>query len=652
MQRAFYSNGAGTFARQKPDEILGMLAKNNIFALEQNQRNAWQFQIMLLQKALQAFPSGSIAFEYTIPRIGDRIDNILSVNGILYILEFKVGERFYPKYAIDQVVDYALDLKYFHQESNNRKIVPMIICTHADDHQNAIAMYEDEIYKPILCNQNTLKENLEWLVSCLSDMPIAFDQWINSAYMPTPTIIEAAQALYRGHDVKEISRSDSEAYNLSLTSEAISQIIDDSKKNHEKSICFITGVPGAGKTLAGLNIANSRHNFEEDEHAVFLSGNGPLVYVLREALARDEYERSNHAVRKSMAAKKAEAFIQNIHHFRDAAVTSPDAPVEKVVVFDEAQRAWTKEQTASFMTKRGAIEWNASEPEFLISVMDRHKDWAVIICLVGGGQEINTGEAGLPAWFEALRDCYPNWRVYISRQITDEEYTRGAQLKQLLYGLNYEVIDRLHLAVSLRSFRCEKVSTFVKALLDIDMQTAKNTYVELQEKYPIRLTRNLETAKKWVQSKARGTERYGLMASSEAKRLRSFGIWVQNDITAENWFLNSLNDVRSSYYLEETATEFHIQGLEIDWSVVAWDADLRIERNAFVPYSFRGTDWSSINNQDDRLYRKNAYRVLLTRARQGFIIFIPEGETNDRTRKHEYYDNTYNYLKEIGIVEI
>jgi hypothetical protein len=411
-------------------------------------------------------------------------------------------------------------------------------------------------------------------------------------------------------------------------------------------------VPGAGKTLAGLNIANARHNFAEDEHAVFLSGNGPLVYVLREALTRDQYERSGHVIKKSQAKREVEAFIQNIHHFRDDNLKSSSPPIEKVAIFDEAQRAWTKEQTAKFMAERGVFDWNISEPEFLISAMDRHKDWAVIICLVGGGQEINTGEAGLPAWFDALRINFSHWHVYASKKITDNEYTRGIQVEKLFNGLHGRALDRLHLAVSLRSFRSEKVSAFVKALLDCDVSTAQTLYMGLQSKYPIVITRNLAVAKKWVIEKARGTERYGLTASSEAKRLRSFGIWVQSDINAENWFLNGKNDIRSSYFLEETATEFSIQGLEIDWSIVAWDGDYRIENNTFVPYSFKGTKWNLVRNNDDQLYRKNTYRVLLTRARQGFIIFIPQGDDKDATRQCEFYDSTYNYLKRIGIVEI
>lgn len=653
MQRAYYSNDIQSFCTQSLEEILGQLAVNNPFDLEQNLRHSWIHEIKLLQHVLQDIPTGSLAFEYTIPRIGERIDVVIAYTGILYVLEFKVGETCYPRYASDQVVDYALALKYFHQESHHRKIVPLVICTNAPPKEQELKAYQDGVYHPLYCNDHTLGTTLRKLTNTLFDGELSFKEWLDSPYMPTPTIIEAAQALYRGHDVKEISRSDAGAYNLSRTTQTLNHIIDQSKQNHEKSICFVTGVPGAGKTLIGLNIANERHQYEEQEHAVFLSGNGPLVSVLREALARDEVTRSKGEITKIESKRKVSAFIQNIHHFRNAALPPvTQAPAEKVAIFDEAQRAWTKEQTAKFMLKRQGLSWDMSEPEFLISVMDRHQDWAVIICLVGGGQEIHTGEAGLPAWFDALRERFPHWNVYVSPEISDTEYTRGQSKEALLKGLSLYPKADLHLSVSIRSFRNEQVSAFVKSLLDRDLPAAQQLYSVLSLNYPIVLTRSLEKARQWIQTQARGTERYGLIASSGAKRLRQFGIWVQSNIQAENWFLNDKEDVRSSYFLEDTATEFDIQGLEIDWAIVAWDADYRIEDGHFKSYNFTGSSWKTVGKRDAQLYLKNTYRVLLTRARQGFVIFIPEGCDADLTRQCSFYDGIYSYLKEIGIKEL
>ena len=651
MERAYYGESVANFLRREDSYILGELTKNNPFDLNSLQRNSWLEEIQILKRELSDFKNGHVLFEYTIPRIGNRIDIVLIYSHLVYLLEFKVGERVYNKNAIDQVMDYALDLKNFHRESHHKTIVPMLIATNADVARNSYQVSTDGIVDVLLCNENNIAENLRTVFQTTKGAWISPQKWYGSIYMPTPTIIEAAQALYRGHSVKDISRNDSGAINLIRTTKAINDIIDSSKKYCRKSICFITGVPGAGKTLAGLNIANERHKFDEDEHAVFLSGNQPLVDVLQEALARDESTRTKKP--KSEALKKAKAFIQIIHHFRDDALAVENAPIEKVAIFDEAQRAWDKHSLASFMNrKKGVPNFNMSEPEFLISIMDRHKDWAVIVCLIGGGQEINTGEAGLEEWFDALKNEFPEWHVYVSDQLTDSEYVDGGPMKRLLNGLMWHNVSELHLAVSLRSFRSENVSEFVKALLDVDKNKAQELYQELKNDYPIVLTRDLEKAKAWVKSHARGTERYGLTASSGAKRLRCFGIWVQSKADAKNWFLNEKDDVRSSYFLEDTATEFDIQGLELDWTIVGWDANLRFEHDSFNYYNFRGARWQNINNSSDRGYLKNAYRVLLTRARQGLVIFIPNGDNEDYSRPLDYYQGTYNYLKGIGIEEI
>ena len=649
--RSFYSNSFKKFFKDSEAEILGTLATNNGFDLNDLQKNTWLYEIKILKEILNCLDSNSkILFEYTIPRIGKRIDNVLLINNIIFLLEFKVGETSYNRNEIDQVLDYALDLKNFHKESHDKLIVPILVCSSANTKENNISAYEDKIIKPLLCNSQNLQETILRILENYNENSFDYNDWENSPYLPTPTIIEAAQALYSNHNVEEISRSDAGAYNLSVTTQKINDIIEYSKANNKKSICFITGVPGAGKTLAGINIANERHKFEENEHAVFLSGNFPLVDVLQEALARDEKERNN--TKKGEALSKVKSFIQIIHHYRDAYVGNDDVPTEKVAIFDEAQRAWTKEQIANFMSrKKGVFNFEYSEPEFLISTLDRHKDWAVIVCLIGGGQEINTGEAGLIEWFDSLRRSFSHWDIYVSNMITDDEYTRGHQVEELTEGLNVHIETELHLATSIRSFRSENVSAFVKQILDNNPTKANETLLNLNQ-YPIKITRNLETAKKWVKNKARGSERYGLLASSGALRLKPVGIFVKNELSAPNYFLNDKDNVRSSYYLEDCATEFDVQGLELDWSIVAWDADFRYNGTEWTYNRFNGSKWNKVNNESNKLYLKNAYRVLLTRARQGMIIYIPEGNPEDKTRPTEFYDKTYNYLKQIGIEEI
>lgn len=653
MQRSYYSARIREFLDEKPETLLGKLMVSDEFSTTDLQKNAWRKEIDILQDQLRSVENGDIAFEYTIPRIGHRIDVVCIIRGLIFLLEFKVGDSEYRKSTADQVMDYALDLKYFHELSADRYIIPISIPTEAPSVCNEVSFMEDKISNVLKCTKDNIGLTISSVLSSVQDQDLSIADWINSRYAPTPTIIEAAQAMYRNHSVKDISRNDAGAHNLTATTETINQIIDDCKRNHKKAICFVTGVPGAGKTLAGLNIANERHNFDADEHAVFLSGNGPLVDILQAALAKDRSSRTGITIAE--AKKETKAFIQIIHRFRDEALTTNNPPAEKVAIFDEAQRAWNEESLTDFMKrKKGVDAFNQSEPEFLIRIMDRHQDWAVIVCLVGGGQEIYNGEAGIIDWFRALQNKFRNWHIYLSDKMTDSEYVGNSSIEELLTGCSYSLRPALHLGVSLRSFRSEKLAEFVKLLLDNEPSAAAAVYSELSIHYPIILTRDLDKAKEWIRKKARGTERYGLLASSEGKRLRGIGIWVPSVINHVGWFLNEKDNVDSSYFLEVAASEFKVQGLEIDYSILAWDADLRRSGKGFDYFKFRGTRWNHVNNMQQQKYLKNAYRVLMTRARQGMIIFVPSGTDpeDDPTRDSAFYDDIYKYLRSCGIKEL
>ena len=653
MQRSYYSARIREFLDEKPETLLGKLMVSDEFSTTDLQKNAWRKEIDILQDQLRLVENGDIAFEYTIPRMGHRIDVVCIIRGLIFLLEFKVGDSEYRKSTADQVMDYALDLKYFHELSADRYIIPISIPTEAPSVCNEVSFMEDKISNVLKCMKDNIGLTINSVLSSVQDQDLSIADWINSRYAPTPTIIEAAQAMYRNHSVKDISRNDAGAHNLTATTETINQIIDDCKRNHKKAICFVTGVPGAGKTLAGLNIANERHNFDADEHAVFLSGNGPLVDILQAALAKDRSSRAGITIAE--AKKETKAFIQIIHRFRDEALTTNNPPAEKVAIFDEAQRAWNEESLTDFMKrKKGVDAFNQSEPEFLIRIMDRHQDWAVIVCLVGGGQEIYNGEAGIIDWFRALQKKFRNWHIYLSDKITDSEYVGNSSIEELLTGCSYSLRPALHLGVSLRSFRSEKLAEFVKLLLDNEPSAAAAVYSELSIHYPIILTRDLDKAKEWIRKKARGTERYGLLASSEGKRLRGIGIWVPSVINHVGWFLNEKDNVDSSYFLEVAASEFKVQGLEIDYSILAWDADLRRSGKGFDYFKFRGTRWNHVNNMQQQKYLKNAYRVLMTRARQGMIIFVPSGTDpeDDPTRDSAFYDDIYKYLRSCGIKEL
>ncbi|MHB1236094.1 MAG: DUF2075 domain-containing protein [Gallionella sp.] len=658
MKREYYSDSIPNFLCSSTEEILGILALNNNFSLIQTQRGAWVAQIEILREILTPH-QGSIYFEYSIPRMGRRIDVVLLIGPVIFVLEFKVGESEFSTYAMDQVCDYALDLKNFHDSSHEQFIAPILIATNAKNVVPIIAVtpQNDRLLFPIKSNISQLGKVIEDVLGFVDGNDIDVNQWEGGRYCPTPTIIEAAMALYNNHSVAEITRSDASATNLSQTSAAISEIINSSREHSHKTICLVTGVPGAGKTLVGLDIATKHINANDDLYSVYLSGNGPLVKILCEALARDRVARGREAgdkTRIGAARSDVKTFIQNVHHFRDECLLDNSAaPVEHVAIFDEAQRAWDKEQTSSFMRrKKNTLNFNQSEPEFLISCMNRHKDWTVIVCLVGGGQEINTGEAGIGEWIDSINRSFPDWHLCISSRLTDSEYNAEKVLIDLRSRQHVTYHDELHLAVSMRSFRAEDVSLLVKQMLDLEVDSARQTYAKVKSKYPIVITRDLSKAKKWLKGQARGSERYGIVVSSQAERLKPHAIDVKSPMDPVHWFLDEKDDVRSSYYLEDVATEFDVQGLELDWACVTWDADFRHGLNGWSHHSFCGKRWNKINKDERKQYLKNAYRVLLTRARQGMVLVIPEGDVEDHTRNSQFYDGTYSYLKEIGFATI
>ena len=650
MARSYYNASIQAFLQANPHEILGYLTQAHHHDLEHLQRNAWLAQIGILQEQLKEV-EGHIFFEFSIPRMGKRADNILLVGSTVFVVEFKIGSGSYDSTAIEQTLDYALDLKNFHEGSHTLPIIPILVSTEANSEYQITHKYPDQISEVLRSNGKNLRTIIE---ANREDEPhtLLAENWATSIYKPTPTIIEAAKALYQGHQVTEISRSDAGAINLSRTAASLNAIIEQAKHSNRKSICFVTGVPGAGKTLAGLNIVQSRVNHKEEEHAVFLSGNGPLVIVLREALARDLKSRTP-GLRKGDAAQRVASFIQNIHHFRDDALENSAAPVEKVVVFDEAQRAWNSDQASKFMKqKRGQDNFNKSEPEFLIETMDRHNDWCVVVCLVGGGQEINTGEAGISAWLEAIYTRFDHWSVHLSEQIiSNTHYVDVSHPLRDSIGAKSTIDPDLHLAVSVRSFRSEIVSDFFNQILQGDSTQTRYLLSEL-DSYPVLLTRDIKRAKSWLLEQSRGTERCGILASSGALRLKAIGVNVKASIDPANWFLNPKEDVRSSNFLEDVATEFDIQGLELDWTAVIWDIDLSRAEDRWDYRRFVGTRWQNVKNETRQDFLLNAYRVLLTRARQGVIIVVPEGDDFDHTRPRERYDSIFNYLIACGIRQL
>ncbi len=703
--RCLYNSEIDAFLKKDKETIFGLLCENYHGDALTTTREAWMKEIEILQKTLVSLnsESGQIIFEYDIPRLGKRIDVVLLLNGIVFCLEFKVGEAVIYENDIDQVLDYALDLKYFHKYSQEALIAPILIATKYKKSSTIIqpSVYHDRVVNPLVTGENGIAELIRSLLSEFPTETPINSNWIISPYSPTPTIIEAARTLYESHSVEDITRHEADKVTTDRTISYILDVIQKSKNLGEKSICFITGVPGAGKTLVGLEVAvkQTYQGFDEpvaDEGAVYLSGNGPLVAVLSEALARDNHKKHRNK-NKSDSKREVGKFIQMIHRYRDNMLAKIKIPVENekleidpekaikmqdagygevehVAIFDEAQRSWTHKRLAYYL-KRGGTYGNKlkvpnfpmSEAAFLIWSLDQREDWATIICLVGGGQEIHTGEAGISEWIKALNERFTHWKVYISPQLSEPEYAEGRVNELLENNKNVTYSESLHLGVTLRSYRAEKLSAMVHALLAIE-PTAASIFAEISQNYPIKLTRDMEKAKRWLQEKSRGSERTGVLITKESARYKPLGIHVlqSGDNDAIHWFLEDKKDVRSSNYLEDAATEIQVQGLELDYTCLLWDADMRYENGKWHFYTFNNkTQWKEVvakteDKQEKVQYMLNAYRVLLTRARAGMIICVPEGNKHkrsngyweDSTRLPSYYDGTYNYLKSIGFEEI
>lgn len=655
--KSYYYNTISLFIYDDSNNILGKLVKHS-FGINNDQVDAWLNQINELQlKLSNAKTEGYIIFEYDIIRLGKRIDVILLIKNMVFSLEFKNGSTIYKARDAEQAEDYASDLKNFHKESADLYVCPILIATEAEEKNNILNSYEDKQIFLQYANKNNFMsciENVYNEYGC--DKDIDFEKWYNSQYCPTPTIIDAAVEAYINHNVDEIAHSEAGQENISKCQNSINNVIKYAKENNKKCICFVTGVPGAGKTLVGLNVASKSMNSKD--RVVYLSGNGPLIKVLRKALVKNAISRNKNNSQdiKKKIETSVQSFIQEAYQFRKEAILHPENELnENIVIFDEAQRCWSKEKLADWVNKKMNRQILMSEPQYFIDILNRKNNWAVIICLVGLGQDIYDGEVGINEWFKSIINYYKDWSVFYSENIFEQNQDMLYDKQSILDFKNAYVMNELHLDTSIRSFRSEMQSKFIDELLLGNSNKAKLLYDDLFEKYPIYLTRDIKKAKEWVRSKVRGSQRCGIIASSSAQRLKPEGIFVPTEIDVVNWFLAPKEDLRSSNAMEVVASEFKVQGLEIDYSVVCWDADLRRTNNDWDYYTFKGTRWNKRNKLDQRRYLLNSYRVLLTRARQGMIIFVPEGvdEEIDATRKKEYYNSIYDYLHlDCGIKEL
>ena len=597
-------------------------------------------------------------------RLHRRIDTVLIADKAILVIEFKVGARHYDAAGLTQVEDYALDLRDFHAGSKEKFIIPILCATQASPSNNSYLQFTDNVSNTLKANSDKLAECVLWAINdCtqLSGQPVCVEEWDKAAYAPVPNIIEAAELLYAAHDVKEIHSALAEQKNLTTTTDKLIDIIAKAQQQKKNAICFITGVPGSGKTLVGLNaIHDPRFRSDDRPSGAFLSGNTPLVAVLREVLARDEAKRIG--CRKSEALRRSKAQIQLLMRYLDQYLRAEkdNAPHEHVIVFDEAQRAWD----AAYGKQK--FDREASEPSLFLEIMSRHSDWAVIVALVGGGQEINKGEGGLAEWGDSLIECnkgYPmnkEWRIYASPHVLEgSSVTAGGVMfpNGVPEDMPVTKEEALHLPVSIRSHRCEVANAWVDAVLEGESNRAAELACSIGQ-FPIYMTRSLKIMKGWLNETTRGSRRCGLVASSDARRLRAYGLGVtlstQDLPGITNWFLSDRGDVRSSYQLEVTATEYACQGLELDRVGLCWGGDMTWSNSdkMWQYRKFRGNCWQNVSQKSAKLNVKNTYRVLMSRAREALVIWVPRGCSEDKTRPIESMDETAVFLKDCGVFEL
>jgi Uncharacterized conserved protein (DUF2075) len=680
MKQAYFHSSIEDFLKISDDELIGKLNKaGTSFASQWTvTTTSWDNSIQILKKsclelieANSSVKKWSILLEYEIPRLLSRIDAVIIADDLIFVIEFKYDRKKYEAADIRQVEDYANDLFDFHLESKGKTIIPVLLAPLAKKVINEYSITDNYFIK------ECLKVNAASFYETISDAYLKYHKssgiivdsykWEQSEYQPTPTIIQAAKALFAGKKVETITKSGAEDNDLKKTTDYLIKIINEAKDKNKKIVCFVTGVPGAGKTLVGLNVVHEKEEFGgEETNTAYFSGNVPLINVLREALSRDHFERQTRLFNlkkiqsrpvKKESQREVKSKIQNLHSFIKDGIRSQRPPTERIVIFDEAQRCWNAIQFSNKAKQNQNREKNPfaieqkSEAELIFEFMNRHDNWSVIIALVGGGQEINTGEGGIAEWGKALTNKYSNWEIHISEQLLSGDSSTAGQTLFNSIPANVTVCKNknLHLSVSQRSFKANNLNDWVNAVISNEAEDALKLADSIKEKYPLVITRNIATAKNWLKQKKSGNKRIGLVASSGGLRLKPHGIQVRELIDESMWFLNDEKDIRSSYYLEMVATEYKVQGLELDWVGVCWDSDLRRGNNNWEFKNFSGTKWNQTNTKEEKQFLLNTYRVLLTRAREGVIIFVPEGDSNDETRLPEFYNPIFEYLVSCGL---
>lgn len=645
--RAWLARSGAALLAEPPEVTAGLLAaaqQARGFGGSAEQQAAWAAQIAALRDALRAAGghAWTIALEYELLRLEKRADAVLLTDRAIFVLEFKTTDA--SPAAMAEAEDYALDLRDFHAGSRAHPILPVLVSGAARFAPPAEPpLLWQGVLPPMACTPEELGALLAWVQSTAPvGAPLDGAAWLAAPYRPVPGIVDAATMLYARHGVADIAAARADAANLRETSEAIARAIAEAKRDHAKTVVFVTGIPGAGKTLCGLNAV---FGAAKRDGAAFLSGNAPLIAVLREALARDAVSRG---ATKPQAEREVKAAIQNVHRFlEDHALDPARVPPERLIVFDEAQRAWD-ERKARQGTQNRPGRLTMSEPAQTLEIMGRHDGWAVVVALIGGGQEINTGEAGIAEWGRVIA-ADPRWGAAAGPGVLDA----ADPLRRLAQGRPpwLRLDPALDLTVPLRAVRDASVAEWVEAVLAGDAPRAAAIAAAAAE-FPVFLTRDLDAMRAALRGFARGLRRAGIVRSSGAKRLRGEGLAAEvAPDEVPDWFLSRFPDVRASDALEAAATEYACQGLELDVVGVAWGGDFVRAGGGWAARRFAGTRWQA--ERSEAHYVLNTYRVLLTRARAETVIWVPRGSGRDEpfhdpTRDRVTMDAIAAFLAECG----
>lgn len=666
--RTYYDSSIEDFVACKhPEDIVEFLTESDEHSDSYQlhlQKNAWANQVRILKKYLKD-KKGYIIIEYVLSRLNMRIDVVLLMDNVIYSLEFKNNEVSFLDGDIDQASAYGYALKNFYEFNRDKYVVPILIATKAPDSEcsKSADLGIDKLFSLIKTNENKMDQYIDQIRSKYGSEVICneeeFNKFINSPFKPNPTIIQSARSIYMNNQVDEFFKFDAGEENLKITELTVEEIVKEAQTEKKKIICFVSGVPGAGKTLVGLDLAGKSRNGENNDlpASVFFSGNGPLINVLTEALGRDALRQHPEKYSsKYKAVNDVKVFIQDLHALKQEIISSKHQVVEEnVLIFDEAQRVWDKEQLKTWLEKKGADEsfYGLSEADLLLNTF-KEKEWGVIVALVGLGQDIHNGENGLSVWFDSLLNTHNDWDIRLSKEIFNQTADDLYDYVESIMNCP-RVVDcpGLYLKTCIRTPRARNLSDFSEALLNNEPEKAKKA-LEKFTNYPICITRDLKNAEHFILNNKQRKERYGKLCSSNSKILRKNSHSFDN---IDNWhFANWMLDESgrdSSNSLVFAASEFNIQGLEIDWSLLGWDMDMYYANGEWHEQKMLTPKRFIESTEIQKKHILNSYRVLLTRARKGMIIYIPKaGEYEDKYGVSQFFDTTYEYLKSCGIIDI